>query len=84
MKLKVVCEDANHFCDKKQYKESNFWEKGKLYFHLLYCKACRDYSNNNSKLSEFLDKNKIFTITKSEKEILQQRVQRFINSQSKN
>ena len=47
-KLFLKCDDANHVCDKSQYKEASFIEKIKLTFHLMYCKACRKYSKNNA------------------------------------
>ncbi len=60
-KIKVVipCSEANHVCDKTQYKESSLWEKIKLNVHLIYCKACRKYSKNNTKLTETIDKSDI-------------------------
>jgi hypothetical protein len=60
-KIKVVipCSEANHVCDKTQYKESSLWEKIKLNIHLIYCKACRKYSKNNKKLTETIDKSEI-------------------------
>lgn len=54
IKVTIPCNEANHVCDKTQYKESTLWEKIKLNLHLIYCRACRKYSNANSKLSEAL------------------------------
>lgn len=51
-KIKVSCQEANHFCDKNQYKEASFWEKVKLNIHLIYCRACRKYTSKNMKLTK--------------------------------
>ena len=60
-KIKVVipCSEANHVCDKTQYKESSLWEKIKLNIHLIYCKACRKYTKTNTKLTETIKKSDI-------------------------
>jgi len=55
----VSCDNANHNCDKSQYNEASFWEKFKLNIHLIYCKACREYSSNNSKLSKVINKSDV-------------------------
>jgi len=51
MKFRIHCEEANHICDKSQYRESSLLEKLKLKLHLLYCNACRKYSSRNQKLT---------------------------------
>ncbi len=66
----MKCEEANHVCDKNQYKEANFMERLWLVIHLLYCSACRKYSFNNNKLSKALKKSNIQTISQSDKEAL--------------
>ncbi|WP_199240679.1 hypothetical protein KFZ70_07690 [Tamlana fucoidanivorans] len=58
-KFTIPCNEANHVCDKSQYKNASFWEKIKLSFHLIYCRACKDYSSNNKKLSQAIDKSNI-------------------------
>ena len=58
-KLKLSCQEANHVCDKNQYKEATFWEKVKLNIHLIYCAACRKYSANNGKLSKLFKASKV-------------------------
>ena len=58
-KMFISCDDANHNCDKSQYNESSFWEKFKLTIHLLYCRACRGYSNNNAKLSKVINNSNV-------------------------
>tara|TARA_R110002074_G_scaffold188878_1_gene354627 strand:- start:158 stop:424 length:267 start_codon:yes stop_codon:yes gene_type:complete len=66
----IRCEDANHVCDKSQYKESSFLEKFKLNIHLLYCKACRKYSKKNSKLSSVISNSMVTCMSKENKECL--------------
>lgn len=80
MKIKVPCHEANHICDKNQYKEATFWEKVKLNVHLIYCSACRSYSLKNGKLTKLVNKKEIQTVSLSEKEILEQRLQEQLNS----
>ena len=52
MKVMIPCDEANHVCDKTQYKEATLWEKIKLNIHLIYCRACRKYTKNNTILSK--------------------------------
>ena len=58
-KFIIPCKEANHNCDKTQYKESSFSEKLKLYAHLVYCRACRQYTKNNMKLTKLIDKSEV-------------------------
>lgn len=69
--LKLSCQEANHFCDKNQYKEAGFWEKVKLNIHLIYCKACRKYSMRNGKLTKAMLSSKIEVLDYSSKEKMQ-------------
>ena len=68
-KIFISCEKASHVCDKSQYEEASFWEKIKLNLHLIYCKACRKYSNKNSKLTKLMT-NKTVAMDNSAKENL--------------
>ncbi|MBQ0733694.1 hypothetical protein [Aquimarina celericrescens] len=70
----VSCSDANHFCDKNQYKEATFWEKVKLNIHLLYCRACRKYSANNTKLTKLVKDPKVISINEYEKKAMKERL----------
>lgn len=69
-KIFLSCDEANHTCDKTQYKEANLWEMVKLNLHLLYCAACRKYTKNNTKLTK-LFKRKPIKLETSEKSKLQ-------------
>ncbi|WP_412983999.1 glycine dehydrogenase [Pontimicrobium sp. IMCC45349] len=63
----IPCEEANHTCDKTQYKESTLWEKIKLNIHLIYCKACREYTKRNAKLTKLTKDPKVDCLKPFEK-----------------
>ncbi|GGF78634.1 hypothetical protein [Wenyingzhuangia marina] len=50
-KIKITCEEATTICSKAQYGEATFLEKIKLNLHFMYCKVCKVFSKQNSKLS---------------------------------
>ncbi|KAA1245590.1 hypothetical protein [Aquimarina sp. RZ0] len=75
-KIFVSCEDANHFCDKNEYQEASFWEKIKLSIHLIYCKACRKYSTNNSKLSKLVKDPKVISMNQSAKDSMKEQLKK--------
>ncbi|OYX24892.1 MAG: hypothetical protein B7Z06_08220 [Flavobacteriales bacterium 32-35-8] len=83
MKIMVPCDEAHHVCDKTQYKESSFWEKLKLYFHLIYCKACRKYTRNNKKLSNTIHKAKVECLDKKCKEAMRLEFEKALKDQLK-
>ena len=66
-KLFLKCEEANHVCDKNQYKEASFKEKLKLIIHVLYCNACRKYSLFNTKLTRLVKNSEMEAIGEAEK-----------------
>jgi len=66
----ISCNEANHNCDKSQYNEASLWEKIKLNIHLIYCKACRKYSKNNSKLTQVINNSELEYLKTSEKDAL--------------
>ena len=74
MKLFIKCEEANHSCDKNQYKEASFWQKVTLNIHLIYCAACRKYSTRNGKLSKIVRKGDVKTMPETDKEQLKQKL----------
>lgn len=80
MKLKTECHEANHICDKNQYKEATFLEKVRLNIHLIYCRACRKYSMRNSKLTKAVNNPTVQTVSTSKKEAMKQRLQEQLNS----
>jgi predicted anti-sigma-YlaC factor YlaD len=80
-KFFIPCEEANHVCDKNQYKEASFLDKIKLTMHLAYCTACRKYSSNNAKLTAFLNKRQTVTLSLDKKQILKQQIKNQLNNQ---
>ncbi|HMC01641.1 MAG TPA: hypothetical protein VKN14_11455 [Flavobacteriaceae bacterium] len=71
-KVFVSCDVANHVCDKTQYNDATLWEKIKLNIHLLYCKACRKYTQNNQKLTKIVKDSEIQCMDAAAKESLKQ------------
>ena len=71
-KMKLECHEANHICDKSQYKEATFWEKVRLNIHLIYCRACQKYTARNTKLTKAVKNPKVNTVSKEEKADLQE------------
>lgn len=76
MSIKLKCYEANHFCDKNQYKEASFWEKVKLNIHLIYCRACRKYTARNMKLTKTVKNPKVKTMPRGDKQILREQLQK--------
>ena len=74
MNIKLECHEANHICDKNQYKEATFWEKVKLTFHLIYCRACRKYTARNTKLTKLMKSPDVKTVSSEDKNTLKERL----------
>lgn len=72
----ISCDEANHTCDKSQYKEASLWEKIKLNIHLIYCRACRKYTKNNTKLTKLVNNKDVDCIKLSEKERMRESFQK--------
>lgn len=83
MKITDSCDEANHVCDKAQYKEASLWEKLKLYMHLIYCKTCRKYSKNNKNLSNTIHKAKVACLDKKCKEAMKLNFDKALKNQLK-
>jgi len=71
----MKCQEANHACDKSQYKEASLWEKIRLSFHLLYCRACRKYSSRNKLLTKTIKDSDIKSISQEDKNVLKEKMQ---------
>ncbi len=82
--LFIPCDEANHVCDKSQYKEASLLEKVKLSIHLMYCKACQKYTKNNTKLTKALNDKKVDYIKDSEMNELEKQFQEQLKDFSKN
>ncbi len=66
----MPCEEANHVCDKTQYKDATLWEKIKLNIHLIYCRACREYTKGNTKLTRLFKKSEVECLDSQSKETM--------------
>lgn len=74
MNIKLECHEANHICDKNQYKEATFWEKVRLNIHLIYCRACRKYTKRNIKLTKHVKDPRVKTISTEDRNALKERM----------
>ena len=74
MNIKLECREANHICDKNQYKEAKFWEKVRLTFHLMYCHACKKYKVRNNKLTKLMKNADVKTVSSEDKNIFKERL----------
>lgn len=70
-KIFISCDEAGHTCDKNQYKEASFWSKVLLNIHLIYCRACREYTKDNGKLTKLLNKKDVEFLEQEEKATLE-------------
>ncbi|SFZ89305.1 hypothetical protein SAMN05428642_101139 [Flaviramulus basaltis] len=77
----IPCNEANHVCDKTQYKESTLWEKIKLNLHLIYCKACRKYTKSNSKLTHSIKVSNVECMDKKCKEAMKKNFEKALKDQ---
>ena len=80
----VKCDEANHVCDKAQYKNASLWEKTKLILHLICCFTCRKYTKNNIKLTKVIKKSRIECLNKKCKESMKQELDRAIKEMQTN
>lgn len=78
----IPCNEANHVCDKTQYKDATLWEKIKLNIHLLYCRACRGYTKNNTKLTKAITKSNVTCLDHASKENMKECLDEAIKDQS--
>ncbi len=72
----IDCSQAVKACDKVQYKEAGTFERLKLQIHLLFCSACRSYTNHNNKLTRLLKKAKLKFCTRDEKNIWKEKIKK--------
>ena len=82
MKMVIPCDEANHVCDKTQYKEASLWEKIKLNIHLLYCRKCRKYTKNNTQLTSTIKHAKVVCLDKKCKEAMKDNLDKAIKEDS--
>jgi len=78
-KIFISCDEATTISDKKQYVEANLWERMKLTYHLLFCKNCRVYDEQNTIVTNVINKNYTNNKRLSKEEIIE--IQEEINSE---
>jgi len=81
-KLFLKCDEANHICDKAQYREASLFEKLKLNLHLIFCIFCRKYSKNNAKLTDFIDESNVECLEESRKNEIKQNFEKELAKQN--
>ncbi|MCW5520158.1 hypothetical protein J1N09_09930 [Aureitalea sp. L0-47] len=73
------CKDAAHICDKSQYRESSRFERMLMRMHQWMCKVCRQHSEENSKLTEIIQKANLRSLPEDKKKELQKVIQQEIS-----
>lgn len=63
--MKITCDEATTICDKSQYKEASLWEIIKLKVHLILCKHCGKYSNQNGIMTKCYEKQRAYESLKN-------------------
>ncbi len=71
----ISCEKAAIICNKTQYKESSFWEKLSLRFHLAMCKTCSKFTKQNTEFTNICDKANLHIFTEDEKAAMKQQLE---------
>jgi hypothetical protein len=74
MKVFFKCGDAAKVCDKVQYKEAGPLAKFMLRAHILICKPCRGYSEQNVKLTKTIHSAKLSALCPERKQLLKKRI----------
>ncbi|QAA81725.1 hypothetical protein EI546_08300 [Aequorivita sp. H23M31] len=77
------CSETAKVCDKSQYKEASILENIKLKLHLLHCKCCRNYSENNCKLTKSIKTAHIKTFPVQQKKFLKAQINKEMQSYPK-
>jgi len=82
IKFIIPCDEANHVCNKTQYKDATLWEKIKLNIHLIYCRACREYTKNNAKLTKTIKKADVECLSTDSKAEMKKEFERVLSEVS--
>ena len=72
--MKLSCAEAANVCTKAEYDEAGFMEKLRLKLHLYFCRTCKEYNQNNKKLSSLLQKAKINSCSSQQKDIFKEKI----------
>ncbi len=71
----ISCEEATAICNKKQYNEATSWQKITLWFHVLLCRACSQFTKKNTKLTSLFEKANLHSLSENEKEQLKKQLE---------
>ncbi len=74
----ITCEQAAIICDKAQYREASLLESVKLWFHLITCRICSQYSKKNEKLTTLCQQARLHGFSGEEKQQLKQQLKKNI------
>jgi hypothetical protein len=70
----ISCEKAQTICTKTQYREASLYEKAQLFIHILYCKACAEFSRKNKRLTELMRRAAAKPLSGEEKNAMKQQL----------
>lgn len=79
-KFMISCDEATTISDKNQYVEATFWERARLGFHLMMCKSCRVYDEQNVIVTKIIDQkikdnsSEVKDLTSNEKSVIQDNI----------
>ncbi len=74
MRFFLKCGEAATICDKVQYNEAGTFAKLLLRAHILLCRPCRGYSQQNVKLTKTIHSAKLSALCPERKKLLKQRI----------
>jgi len=66
-KIIISCDEATTISDKKQYVEATLWERMKMSYHMLFCKNCKVYDQQNTIITKAIQNN--FNVNSIEKKL---------------
>lgn len=73
--LFIDCSEAAHNCDKAQYNEASLYEKIKIHLHIFFCKPCKNYTKQNSKLTKLIEESNLKTCSEDEKKVWKEEIE---------
>ena len=74
-------EQAFQICDKSQYCEATLWEKIKLNFRYIWCRATRLYVSRNKKLTKAIKSSNLECLEYSERKLMEDRLNERLKNQ---
>jgi len=54
-KIMISCDEATTISDKNQYREASFGERLIMSFHLMMCKNCKIYDEQNAVITQVIE-----------------------------